>query len=250
MTVRTSLSAGRPPRVAVIATTPRNREYGRRAFRLMGCSVLIFVSVDEFLEIGDRAQELAMVNLEHVPSNGQKDANTPSIGERVREAVGDAVPIVHSVSMHSSGVIPGFRNNDMLLPNSLYFAQLCRTLRAFLQKNGLPVNERQLEWDEYRFCVDSGLIFVRDKPVVVKQDEFDLALELFFNIDSRVSRSWLRSMVPSLQTLRKRATAPTADAALTQIGELLHLKPGYGWELAMDPGLSCRLSHSRQVESI
>jgi hypothetical protein len=41
--------ARRRPRVAVIAFTPRSREYARRALRLLGGVPLIFVDMDEFL---------------------------------------------------------------------------------------------------------------------------------------------------------------------------------------------------------
>lgn len=249
MTRKVASLPKRPPRIAIIAPTLRNREYARRAFRLLGTSVLVFLSVEEFLEIGERAHELSMVYLEHSVSSAPSDARTLSAGEKVRNAVGNAMPVVHSIAVQSGGAVPGFKGNDVLLPSSLFFAQLCRALRAFMQKNGLAVNERQLEWDEYRFCIDSGLIFVRGKPVVVKQDEFDLALELFFNVDSRVSRSWLTNMVPSLQALRKRATAPAADATLIRLGDLLSLKPAYGWDLVIDSGSSCVLAHSTQTAS-
>lgn len=239
-----SLLLGRRPRIAIIALTPRSREYGRRALRLLGCTLLLFVDVKEFLEIGERAREMSMVYLEHSPTDTLYNGNSLALGDIVRQAAGEELPIVHTIAVQSGGVIPGFRANDMLLPSSLSFAQLYRTLRGFLQKHGIPVTESNLEWGTYRFCIDSGLIFIGGKPISLKNEEFDLALELFFNAGAQIPRSWLRNMIPGLQTLRRRATAPAADVALLRIRDLLDLQPEHGWELRMNPGLSCALVQS------
>lgn len=242
-----SLLLGRRPRIAIIALTPRSREYGRRALRLLGCTLLLFLDVNEFLGIGERARDLSMVYLEHLPADAMDDGTSMTMGDVVREVVGDELPIVHSIAVQSGGAVPGFRANDMLLPGSLSFAQLYRTLRGFLQKHGVPVIEGHLEWGAYRFCIDSGLIFIDGKPISVKHEEFDLALELFFNAGAQIPRSWLKSMIPGLQALRRRATSPAADAALLRIRDLLNLQPEHGWDLRVNPGLSCMLVQSEYV---
>ncbi|RZI74382.1 MAG: response regulator transcription factor [Pseudomonas sp.] len=234
------------PRVALIAVTPRSREYGRRALRVLGCTPLVFMDVDEFLQIGERARSLSMMLLEHpVPSRASDaDADPTDAGEKIRQAVGDELPVVHSVAVQTGGAIPAFRAGDMLLPGSLSFAQLCRTLRGFLKKHDLPSIESILEWGVYRFCVDSGLVYIGGKPVSLKAEEFDLALELFFNAGSKVSRPWLRAMIPSLQTLRRRPNAPAADATLLRVRDLLDLQTQHGWHLQLSPGSSCTLVRS------
>jgi hypothetical protein len=238
--------ARRRPRVAVIAFTPRSREYARRALRLLGGVALVFVDMDEFLEMGERLQELSMVLLEHPEEDQSIEVKDAAVGEGVRQAIGEEMPIMHSFPAQSGGAIPGFRPNDMLLPSSLSFAQLCRTLRSFLQKNGLPTTEARLEWGMYRFCIESGMVYVNEKPVTLKPEEFDLALELFFNAGARVSRPWLKTMVPALQTLRRRPTAPAADVALLKLRDLLKLQPQHGWDLQVNPGLSCILVRSEE----
>jgi hypothetical protein len=242
-----SISTPLRPRVAIIAPTPRIREYGRRALRLLGCTPLIFLGLDEFFEIGDRANQMSLIFLEHSSSTAQGAESSVESGDRLRAAIGDEIPVVHSVPIRTGGAIPGFRGHDMLLPGSLSFAQLCRTLRGFLQKQGMVVSDASLEWGNYRFCLDSGLVFVAGRPVVLKADEFDLALELFFYMGSKVSRPWLKTMVPGLQALRRRATAPAADAALFRLRDLLGLQPEQGWDLQVNPGLSCTLVRSINV---
>jgi DNA-binding response OmpR family regulator len=141
------------------------------------------------------------------------------------------LPIIHSFPAQSGGAIPGFRANDMLLPASLSFAQLCRTLRGFLQKHDLPTRDAHLEWGVHRFCIESGIAFVDGAAVPLKPEEFDLALELFFNAGARVSRPWLR----------RRPTAPAADATVLRLRDMLGLQAKHGWDLQVNPGLSCKL---------
>lgn len=234
----------RRPCIAIIATTPRTREYGRRALCLLGYAPLIFVDVNEFLEIGNRLHEISMVFLEHSLPDVEGVSESSDVGNRVRQAVGNDLPIVHSVMVQSGGAVPGFKGSDILLPGSLSFAQLCRTLRGFLQKHGVPVANALLERGAYRFCIDSGLIFVNGVPVTLKPDEFDLALELFFNAGTPISRLWLKTMIPGIQTLRRRPTAPAADAALLRVRDALSLHPKHGWELKLNPGVSCVLVKS------
>lgn len=247
MTQESFFVMGRKPRIAIIAITPRTREYGRRALRLLGCTPLIFLDVNEFLEIGDRLHEMSIVFLEHSLPDAENVPDVLDVGNRVRQAIGNDLPIVHSVIVQSGGAVPGFRGSDILLPGSLSFAQLCRTLRGFLQKHGVPITDSLLEWGAYRFCIDSGLIFVNGVPVTLKPDEFDLALELFFNAGAPISRLWLKTMIPGIQTLRRRPTAPAADAALLRLRDLLGLQPKHGWELKVNPGLSCMLVQSEKV---
>jgi hypothetical protein len=231
----------RRPRVALIASTPRSREYGRRALRLLGCVPLIFLNMVEFLEMGSRSRELSMVFLEHPDDDADEAGTSTVLGDSVREIVGEDLPIIHSFPAQSGGAIPGFRANDMLLPASLSFAQLCRTLRGFLQKHDLPTRDAHLEWGVHRFCIESGMVYVNGAAVPLKPEEFDLALELFFNAGARVSRPWLRTMIPALQTLRRRPTAPAADATVLRLRDMLGLQAKHGWDLQVNPGLSCTL---------
>lgn len=241
---KTHSKASSRPRVALIAFTPRSREYGRRALRVLGCMPLVFMDAEEFLQIGKRARELSMMLLEHPIPSGEVDTDSSDTGETIRRAVGDELPVVHSIAIQAGGAIPAFRAGDMLLPGSLSFAQLCRTLRGFLKKHGMQTTDSILEWGVYRFCVDSGLVYVGGTPVSLKPEEFDLALELFFNAGAKVSRPWLKAMIPSLQTLRRRASAPAADATLLRVRDLLDLQTQHGWDLQVNPGSSCTLVRS------
>lgn len=242
-----SSTKGRQPCIAIIALTPRSREYGRRAVRVLGYTPLLFINVEEFLKMGEPSRELSMVLLEHSLPENDGSSNSLEVGDRVRLAVGDDLPIVHSVIGQAGGAVPGFRASDMLLPGTLSFAQLCRTLRGFLQKHGIPIADALLEWGAYRFCIDSGLVFVNGKPVTLKPDEFDLALELFLNAGTRISRPWLKTMIPGIQTLRRRPTAPAADFALLRLRDVLGLQPKHGWELRVNPGVSCMLVRSEHL---
>ncbi|MGI4778593.1 MAG: hypothetical protein ACRYGA_10835 [Janthinobacterium lividum] len=216
------------------------REYGRRALRLLGCVPLVFLSIEEFLRMGTRTRELALVFLEHADADGS-DENTVKFGDRVRKAIGDDLPILHSFAAASGGTIPGFRLKDMVLPASQSFAQLCRTLAAFLQSHRVPTTEIRLMWGGHRFCIDSGNVLIGRDVIQLKPEEFDLALELFFNVGTRISRTWLRTMVPAMQTLRRRPTGVAPDFAILRLRDVLNLEPVYGWDLQVTPGLSCRL---------
>ncbi len=96
-------------------------------------------------------------------------------------------------------------------------------------------------WGGHRFCTDTGNVFIGEDVVELKPEEFDLALELFFNLGTRISRAWLRSMVPAMQTLRRRPTGVAPDFAILRLRDILNLEPVYGWELQITPGSSCRL---------
>jgi hypothetical protein len=234
--------SGSRPRVAVFAHTPRTREYGRRALRLLGCVPLVFLSVEELVRMGARARDLAMVLLEHDgEGNDPEISQDAKFGDLVRQAIGEQLPVLHSFAAASGSAIPGFRANDMVLPASQSFAQLCRTLMAFMRHHKVPTTEIRLAWGGHRFCVETGNVFIGKDVVQLKPEEFDLALELFFNIGTRISRTWLKTMVPAAQTLRRRPTGSAPDIALIRLRDLLNLEPVYGWELQITPGLSCRL---------
>lgn len=230
------------PRIAVIAVNSRTQEYARRAFRLLGCHTLVFMDVDDFLAMGERALGLSMIFLEHPPAQSPPEPTTapPDLGERVRALVGDAMPIVHAVPVPSGRVLSGFRNIDLLLPGLMPFTPLCRALGAFLRQQGLPVGEARLEFGAYRFCIDSGRAYVGERAIALKPDQFDLALELFFHQGVEVSRTWLRTVLPKCRALRLRAP-DKVDAMLEQLRDVLELSPARGWDLQLDPGLACTL---------
>ena len=238
-----TLAPNSRPRVALFAHTPRTREYGRRALRLLGCVPLVFLSLEEFLRMGARTRELSLAFIEHIEEDAEADsAPDAEFGETVRRAIGDHLPVLHSFAAASGGAIPGFRINDMVIPASQSFAQLCRTLTSFMQRHKVPTSEIRLMWGGHRFCIETGNVFIGEDMVQLKPEEFDLALELFFNIGTRISRAWLRTMVPAMQTLRRRPTGIAPDFAILRLRDLLNLEPIYGWELQITPGLSCRLN--------
>jgi len=68
-------------------------------------------------------------------------------------------------------------------------------LESFFGQHRIPVPERVAGWGAYRFVLPLGKADVAGDEVKLRPIEFDLAMEIFRNIDRPLTREWLWSTV-------------------------------------------------------
>lgn len=111
------------------------------------------------------------------------------------------------------------RGNDFSLLSSSPEDLECR-LRAFLSREGAVAGGRQLAFGRYRFVVGTQQVFVDEVPVRLTRLEFEVALFLFRNMGSNVSRERLYQSVWNAEL---GSNTRTIDAHVGKVRKALDL---------------------------
>ena len=111
------------------------------------------------------------------------------------------------------------RGNDFsLLPSSTDELE-CR-LGAFLSREGAATGQRQMTFGRYRFVAGTQQVFIGEVPVRLTRLEFEVALFLFRNIGSNVSRERLYQGVWNAEL---ESSTRTIDAHVGKVRKALDL---------------------------
>ena len=175
--------------IAVLDPTLRSRELARRAICRLGHVPATFATVDELQE---HAEEVGNFGLLLLACPRDPAVFQPLIG-RVREILGQKVPLILSACKSQFRVI-SILHVDALstvahAPSS--FEDTYRLLESDLLHRRVPVAERVLEWQGYRFILDQDKAEFEGAPIKLRPREFDLAVAFFRNINRLLTREWL-----------------------------------------------------------
>jgi len=116
---------------------------------------------------------------------------------QVRKSLGTYIPLVLSTSKRQirslSDAYSGAFHTVVVTPAT--FEGAYAMLEAFFGQHQIPVPERVVRWGAYRFVLPLGKADVAGDEVKLRPIEFDLAMELFRNIDRPLTREWLWATV-------------------------------------------------------
>lgn len=181
--------------VAIVDSTVKTRERVRRAVRRLGHTPVTFGGVSELLrECGNYSPQpfgaVLLTCLEH-PHTAQL------LVAQIRRSLGPRVPLVLSTSRRQvrflSEVYAGAFQTVVVAPGT--FEAAYAVLESFFGQHQMPVPERVVGWGAYRFVLPLGKAAVAGDEVKLRPIEFDLAMELFRNIDRPLTREWLWATV-------------------------------------------------------
>ncbi|RST51127.1 helix-turn-helix domain-containing protein [Variovorax sp. DXTD-1] len=181
-------------RIAIVDATAKTRERVRRAVRRLGHTPVTFGDVRELLhECGNSAAPFGAVLL-MCPEDPRK---ARLLVAQLRKSLGTYVPLVLSTSKRQvrllSDVYSGAFHRVVVAPST--FEGAYAMLESFFGQHQMPVPERVIGWGAYRFVLPLGQAAVAGDEVKLRPIEFDLAMELFRNIDRPLTREWLWSTV-------------------------------------------------------
>lgn len=129
------------------------------------------------------------------------------------------------------------QDDVVVAPSS--FAKRYQSIERFMGRQGIPVQGPGLQWGPYRFVPATGMVEVDGAEVGLQPMDFDLAVELFHNLDRTLSRDRLRLMTAGCDTNRD---ARWIDHCMLRIRRTLDLSPERGWRLDAVPWKGYQLS--------
>lgn len=182
-------------RAAVLAYSPRSREYVRRALRSLGHAPLVFTNFDELAAMGPGASALDLLIVGDAPDT---DSRGRVVLPCIRSAIGPNVPLLLAPLNKRSRVRRAeVAPVGLATASPRYFSELYKAIRSFLDAHGFAWSRSSLRWDSYSFQpLDRTVAFDGDE-VQLDAVSFDVALEFFFNAGIPLTKRWLRSMLPS-----------------------------------------------------
>jgi DNA-binding response OmpR family regulator len=115
----------------------------------------------------------------------------------LRKSMGTYVPLILSTSKRQVRFLSDLYSgtSDTVVVTPATFEGAYGMLESFFRQHRMPVPERVVGWGAYHFVLPLGKADVAGDEVRLRPIEFDLAMELFRNIDRPLSREWLRAMV-------------------------------------------------------
>jgi DNA-binding response OmpR family regulator len=150
---------------------------------------VIFTSANELQEHADAADSLDVLLL----ACPRDPAAFQPLIEQVREILGRQVPLILSTCKSQFRVMSVLHadasSTVVHAPSS--FEDTYRVLEAHLLGRRMPVAERVIEWQGYRFILDSEKAEFAGTAVKLRPREFDLAVAFFRNVNRLLTREWL-----------------------------------------------------------
>ncbi len=216
-------------RVVVIDPVLRTREHLRRAVRALGHAPLVFNELEELLTLREGLTRCSILCL-GVPHD---QSQVHSWVRVARSVVGADVPVLFITRdnpMKAPGVLR-CTERDLLIAAPVCFADVHEGLKSFLIQHGIPTDPAGLTWGGYRFVPSRESVAFDDTEIHMRPMDFEIALELFHNINSVLSREWLRSMSAGLSP---ETGGRWLDAAVSRLRSQLVLGAfeGCEWQLS------------------
>jgi hypothetical protein len=223
----------------VLAYTLRTREYARRAFRSIGYAPLVFLSLDELVELGPAASSFDMLLIGHPPP--LDDRGRPVLAA-VREAVGPEVPLLHVGVPGGAGGAGAMRPpNDVSTASTRFFGDFCAAILSLLAAGGLEEPPPRLVWGAYAFEPLRRVVGFDGRHVRLDPVSFDVALELFFRAGQLVNKKTLTLMLPPNAKGAERHRIVNIGSVIKELRSSLRLRDLHGWNLETLPHLGYRL---------
>jgi DNA-binding response OmpR family regulator len=157
-----------------------------------------------------------------------------------RDNLSEQVPVLFVTNRNTEAdVIEGLNAGaDDFMIKPMRTGELTARVKAMLRRayHRQPPNE--VSFGRYRFNVAGAQITVDDRPVTLKQKEFDLALFLFQNIGRLLSRKHLLEAVWATEA---DVTSRSLDTHVSRLRTKLGLQPENGYRLAAIYSVGYRL---------
>lgn len=223
-------------RVAVLAYTVRAREYARRVFRSVGYAPLVFVSLDELVELGPDASMLEMLLVGDAPA---EDSLGRPVLQTVRQLIGQQVPLLHARLARDAA--PSAPPTDVATASPRYFGDLCIAILSLLGAIGIDKAPLQLTWGDYTLDPARRIVAFDGRQVRLDPVAFDIALELFFRAGQLVNKRTLTLMLPPNEQGMERRRIENIGSVIKELRSSLRLRDLHGWRLETHPHLGYRL---------
>lgn len=168
------------------------------------------------------------------------EAEFGAVVAELRSLVGLDVPILFGIvedKLHTAISHCQARDDVIATPSS--FCKLHQSMERLMRRQCLPIYKSHFEWGRYRFLPATGTVQMEGSCVELQPLDFDLALELFHNVDRTLSRHWLRSMSVGCEGIR---ASRWLDHSMWRVRRALDLSPEHGWSLNAVPRQGYRLS--------
>lgn len=209
----------------------------RRALRSQGYAPLVFTSLDELSAMGKGARTLDLLLLGDLP---EKDDEGNPVLEGVRNVVGPHLPML-SVRLQP---VPAHGGSDTV--SARFFSDLHGLILSFLAANGFETVRSRLVWDDYSFDPFTRVVAFERRETRLDPVAFDVALELFFNADQRVTRAALRLMLPSGERGHVLYRIDNIGSVIKDVRSALKLRGLHGWTLETYPHAGYQLTRAER----
>jgi hypothetical protein len=223
-------------RAGVLAYTLRAREYMRRALRSQGYAPLVFTSLDELSAMGPGARTLDLLLVgAHLDADGLEHDD---LLREIREVIGPYAPMLSLRFQHAEA---SSRANTTPMR---FFSDLYGAVVSFLATHGFETSHPRLVWDDYAFDPFNRVVAFERRQTRLDPVAFDVALELFFNADQKVTRAALRQMLPSGERGHVLHRIENIGSVIKEVRSSLKLRGLHGWTLETYPHAGYRLTRA------
>jgi two-component system, OmpR family, phosphate regulon response regulator PhoB len=211
----------------------------RRAICRLGHVPVTFTSANELQEHGDAASTFDVLLL----ACPRDPAVFQPLIAQVREILGGRVPLILSASKSQFRVMSVLHADALSTvvhaPSS--FEDTYRLLETDLLRRRVPIAERILEWQGYRFVMDQDKAEFAGAPIKLRPREFDLAVAFFRNVNRLLTREWLFANVWGRKEEENGPASRSLDVSVSGLRRKLGLRSrlqaiwGQGYQLSGAP---------------
>ena len=222
--------------IAVLDPTLRSRELARRAICRLGHVPVTFTSVNELQEYGDEVGNFGVLLL----ACPRDPAVFQPLIAHVREILRGQVPLILSACKSQFRVMSVLHADASSAvahaPSS--FEDTYRMLEADLLHRRVPIAERVLEWQGYRFVLDQDKAELDGVAIKLRPREFDLAVAFLRNVNRLLTREWLFANVWGRREEENGPVSRSLDVSVSGLRRKLGLRGrlqaiwGQGYQLS------------------
>jgi len=179
--------------IAVLDPILRSRELVRRSICRLGHVPVTFTSVDELHEHDAAGGSFDMLLL----ACPRDPAVFQPLIAQVRKILRGRMPLILSACKSQFRVISILHadTSSSVVHAPYSFEDTYRLLEVELRRRRVPVADRVLEWQGYRFVLDQDHVELAGVPIKLRPREFDLAVAFFRNVNRLLTREWLTANV-------------------------------------------------------
>ncbi|SEB11124.1 DNA-binding response regulator, OmpR family, contains REC and winged-helix (wHTH) domain [Variovorax sp. YR216] len=228
-------------RVGVLAYSLRTREFARRIFRAAGYAPLVFVSLDELIEVGPDASMLEMLLVGEVPV---ADSLGRPFLQSLRELVGPKLPLLLARFGRDAGPVPP--TDNLVVASPRYFPDLCMAVLSLFSAIGIDKAPLKMAWGDYTFEPARRVVAFDGRQTGLDPVAFDIALELFFRAGQIVPKRTLTLMLPPDEQGLARHRIDNIGSVIKELRSSLRLRGQHGWDLETCPRLGYRLTQTER----
>ena len=167
------------------------------------------------------------------------DTSGPEVVRWLRENISREMPVLFVTSRQTEAdIVEGLESGaDDFMIKPLRLVELVARVRALLRRAYPAATQSVLEFGRYKFQSEPRTLTVDDKPVELKNREYDLALFLFQNMGRLLSRDHLREIIWGQNS---DVISRSLDTNVSRLRTLLDLRPENGFVINAVYGVGYR----------